>query len=41
MVGTKVTNCRVGDVVGVSPIRYSDNTCEYCQKGDTNLCTER
>lgn len=32
---------KVGDLVGVSPIRYSCNKCDYCLKGDTNLCNDR
>ncbi len=36
-----MTLVKIGDRVGISPIRYSDGSCEYCQKGDTNLCNER
>lgn len=27
--------------MGVSPIRYSDGTCQYCLRGETNLCDDR
>ena len=40
-IGAKVTNVKVGDIVGVSPIRYSDNTCDYCLSEATNLCNDR
>ncbi len=41
MIGSKVQNVKVGDVVGVSPVRYSDGKCEYCLQGDTQLCENR
>lgn len=40
-IGSGVTLVKVGDKVGVSPIRYSCNKCDYCTKGDTNLCNDR
>lgn len=39
--GEEVTTLKVGDLVGVSPVRYSDLTCRYCKKGDTQLCEQR
>jgi D-arabinose 1-dehydrogenase-like Zn-dependent alcohol dehydrogenase len=38
-----VNTLNVGDVVGVSPVRYSDNTCKYCTNKEktTNMCDER
>jgi alcohol dehydrogenase (NADP+) len=40
-VGAEAKTCKVGDIVGVSPVRFSCNECEYCLKGDTNLCDKR
>lgn len=41
MVGKDVTDKKVGDIVGVSPIRKSCLKCEYCKSGRSNLCAER
>ena len=43
MVGEQVKNLQVGDYVGVSPVRYSDNTCRYCtnKEQETNMCEQR
>ena len=38
-----MTTLKVGDVVGVTPVRYSDNTCSYCTNKDktTQMCKDR
>lgn len=36
-----MTDLKVGDQVGVSPVRYSDMTCRYCKQGDHQMCVER
>lgn len=43
MVGEQSNTLKVGDLVGVSPIRYSDNDCLYCtnKHKSTNLCINR
>ena len=38
-IGTKVTNLKVGDLVGVGPFRSACFDCEDCKGGRTNLCT--
>lgn len=42
-VGESVNTLKVGDYVGVSPVRYSDNTCHYCTNKEktTNMCKDR
>ena len=41
--GAEVTTLKIGDKVGISPVRYSDMTCRYCQnkKQDTQMCENR
>lgn len=43
MVGEEVTNLKIGDIVGVTPVRFSDNTCRYCTNKDKtdNMCEQR
>lgn len=40
-IGAAVTDKKVGEIVGVSPVRKSCLKCDYCQSGKTNLCEER
>ena len=37
-VGAAVTRFAVGDRVGVPWLNWVDGTCEYCQRGEENLC---
>src|SRR3954454_11310814 len=37
-VGAGVTTFRVGDRVGVPWLNWADGTCEYCTRGQENLC---
>ncbi len=37
-VGPGVTRFRVGDRVGVPWLNWADGTCEYCLRGQENLC---
>ena len=37
-VGSKVTNLKVGDLVGLGPMRDCCENCEYCQQEHENLC---
>src|SRR5262245_37619481 len=37
-VGARVTRFRVGDRVGVPWLNWADGTCEYCLRGQENLC---
>lgn len=39
--GEKVTDLKVGDLVGVSPVRFSDMSCRYCKKGHHQMCEQR
>ena len=39
-IGEKVDNVKVGDVVGVGWQRQSCHNCEWCNKGEENLCSE-
>lgn len=41
MVGEKVNDLKVGDKVGVSPVRFSDMSCRYCKQGDHQMCVNR
>jgi len=43
MTGEKVPNLKVGDKVGISPVRFSDMSCKYClnKNRDTNMCENR
>lgn len=41
IVGSEVKTLKIGDKVGVSPVRYSDMTCRYCQMTHTQLCKDR
>jgi len=36
-----VNNVKVGDIVGVTPLRKCCLKCSYCLKGLTNLCDDR
>jgi len=37
-VGRDVSRFRVGDRVGVPWLNWADGTCEYCRRGQENLC---
>jgi propanol-preferring alcohol dehydrogenase len=39
-VGHRVTRFRVGDRVGIPWLHQSCGTCEFCQRGQENLCPE-
>ena len=41
LLGKDVTTLKKGDVVGVSPVRWSCMKCENCLKQRTNLCDDR
>jgi propanol-preferring alcohol dehydrogenase len=36
--GEGVTDYAVGDRIGVAWLRYTDQTCAYCRRGNENLC---
>ena len=36
--GARVTEFAVGDRVGVAWLHRTDGTCDYCRRGDENLC---
>jgi alcohol dehydrogenase, propanol-preferring len=36
--GPEVRRFRVGDRVGIAWLRSTDGTCDYCRRGDENLC---
>lgn len=38
-VGTKVTTCKVGEIVGFGPLVDCCNTCDFCKAGKDNLCS--
>jgi propanol-preferring alcohol dehydrogenase len=37
-IGPQVKNLRIGDRVGVPWLYSTDRTCEYCKRGEENLC---
>ncbi|MCL4396424.1 MAG: zinc-dependent alcohol dehydrogenase family protein [Chloroflexi bacterium] len=37
-VGASVTRFKVGDRVGVPWLNWTDGTCDYCKRGQENLC---
>jgi uncharacterized zinc-type alcohol dehydrogenase-like protein len=39
-IGAKVTDRKVGDIVGAYPLRDCCGKCELCRKGDDQLCTD-
>ena len=39
-VGDRVTDRRVGDLVGVPWLGWADGTCGYCTSGRENLCPD-
>lgn len=41
MAGSEVKDRKVGEIVGITPIRECCFKCSYCQKGQTNLCDNR
>jgi len=41
LLGKDVTTLKKGDIVGVSPVRWSCMKCENCLRGKTNLCDDR
>ncbi|OQP63936.1 alcohol dehydrogenase [Niastella vici] len=38
--GSEVTKCKVGDSVGIPWLGYTCGKCQYCLKGQENLCTQ-
>src|SRR5438094_4705120 len=38
MAGTAVTRFKAGDRVGVPWLNWADGPCEYCRRGQENLC---
>lgn len=39
-VGKDVTDRKIGDIIGVGPIRDSCQSCDYCYTKRDNVCTE-
>jgi propanol-preferring alcohol dehydrogenase len=39
-VGAACTRFRAGDRVGIAWLRHTDGTCEFCRRGDENLCPQ-
>ena len=39
-IGKNVKNCAIGDIVGVGWQKESCHNCEWCEKGEENLCSQ-
>lgn len=37
-IGSEVTTCKAGDIVGIPWLAYTCGHCRYCRKGKENLC---